>query len=65
MLDGTYNIKIHCYLCRDGCVKLNVGILWNVLSLFVYFVSQCLHPSTHPYIFGRFLLEIFLNFSML
>ena len=28
----------------------SVSLLWNVLSLFVYFVSQCLHPSTHPYI---------------
>ena len=39
-------------------------MLWNVLPLFVSFVSQCLHPSIHPPIptFGRFLLEIFLNF---
>ena len=33
-------------------------MLWNVLSLFVYFVSQCLHPSTHPYIWWIFL-EVF------
>ena len=34
---------------------------WNVLSLFVYFVSQCIHPPTHPYISFR----IFLNFLFL
>ena len=36
-------------------------MLWNVLYLFVYFVSQCHHPSTHPYI--SFM--IFLNFLFL
>ena len=35
----------------------NVAMLWNVPSLFVYFVSQYAIPT-----FGRFLLEIFCNF---
>ena len=37
-------------------------MLWNVLSMFVYFVSQCLHPAIPT--LGRFLLEIFYKFSM-
>ena len=41
-------------------------MLWNVhavLSLFVYFVSQCLHISMHPSLhLVDFSLEIFLNF---
>ena len=37
-------------------------MLWNVLSLFVYFVSQRLHPSIHP---SLHLVEIFLNFLFL
>ena len=41
------------YNMQDGCVKC-YAMLWNVLSLFVYFVRQCL-PSSHPYTFGRFL----------
>ena len=47
-IGGTI-INIHGYLCRDGCVKCS-NMLWNVLSLFVYFVSQCLHTFSHPYI---------------
>ena len=41
-------LACHCSLCRDGCVG-NVAMLWNVLSLFVYFVNQCpsIHPSLH------------------
>ena len=39
-----------------GMVVWNVAMLWNMLSLFVYFVSQC-HPANIS-IFGRFLLEI-------
>ena len=37
-------------------------MLWNVLSLFVYFISQYLYPSiTHPYIWyvACMLLEFF------
>ena len=39
------HLACHCYLCRDGRVKCS-----NVVELFVYLVSQCIHPSTHPYI---------------
>ena len=33
-----------------GMIVWNVAMLWNVLCLFVYFVSQWLYPSTHFYI---------------
>ena len=47
MLGGTISISTATYV---GMVVWNVAMLWNVLSLFVYFVSQCLHSSTRPYI---------------
>ena len=51
-------IACHCYLCRDGCV--NVAMLWNMLSLFLYyFVSQCLHPSVCIHLVD-FFLEFFI-----
>ena len=46
-LGGTISTSTATYV---GMVVWNVAMLWNVLSLFVYFVSQCLHLSTHPYI---------------
>ena len=48
---------IHCNLCRDGCVKIYWAMLWNVLSLFVYCVSQYLDSVIST--FARLLLEIF------
>ena len=36
-------------------------MLWDLLSLFVYFISQCLHPAIPT--FGIHLLEIFLILS--
>ena len=52
-----HNINIHCYLCRDSCVKCS-----NVVecALLVCVLCQPIPPSsTHPYNFGQFLLKIF------
>ena len=34
-----------------GMVVRNVAMLQNVFSLFVYFVSQCLHLAIHTFLF--------------
>ena len=46
-LGGTVSISTATYI---GMVVWNVAMLWNVFSLFVYFVSQYLNLSTQPYI---------------
>ena len=49
-LGGSISISTATYV---GLVVWNVAMLLNMFSLFVYFVSQCRHPSTHPYIRDR------------
>ena len=49
MLVGTLSIFTATYV---GMVVWNVAMLWNVLSEFVYFVSQCFHPTIPT--FARF-----------
>ena len=38
------------------------SMLWNVLSLFVFFVSQCLHSAIPT--FGRYLIEILISCNL-
>ena len=79
ILQQGEHIQQHCYISHNqpyissvptivittylGMVVWNVATLWNVLSLSMYFVSQCLHPAIST--FGRFPLEKFYNFLFL
>ena len=53
---------ISIFTAVDDCVKT---VVWNVLSLFVYFVTQCLHSAILHLLDFFEIFKIFICFSSL
>ena len=58
--ESTFHDVATFLTTSEYCANISLAaMLWNVLSLFAYFVSQCLHPSSYPYIWDIFPFQIF------